>query len=204
MSSSQGVTLTEVLIAFGLFLLVSAMMIALLLPAFSLFRRQGGQSDAYRTCLQSVERFRLVMLYSLLESISIAPDHEAIAWQESQGEPPFSGTTGDPLMSDVFTVLHYRDQQILMTRTEPSGAGPSTIPSRLGLDALPALRARQTRTLARDITAFQVHDDDPSSPLITPPLRMSLTCTIDTKGRETNDVESFQMNVTVTPRSQRW
>lgn len=204
MSGQRGVTLIEVMIAFGLLMIVMVMMIALLLPAFSLFRKQGGQSDAYRACLQTVERFRWEMLNTQLESITLSPDQEAIAWQEAQRDPPFSGTSGEPLMSDVFTVLHYRDKRILLTQSEPSGVDPSTIPSRLTLDEVGALRARSTRTLARDITAFEVSDNDPSSPLTTPPIRMSLTCTIDTKGRASNDEESFQMNVTVTPRSQRW
>lgn len=204
MTHPRGITLIEVMIASGLLLLVTVMMIALLLPAFSLFRKQGGQSDAYRACLQTVERFRVEMLNTQLESLTLTPDRQAISWQETQFEPPFSGTSGEPLMSDVFTVLHHRDSQVLLTRTEPSGAGPSTIPSRLSLEEVATLRARQTRTLARDITAFEVRDNDPDSPFVTPPIRMSLTCTVDSRGTATLDEESFSMDVTVTPRSARW
>lgn len=204
MSRQSGVSLVEVMIAGGLLLLVTAMMIALLLPSFSLFRKQGGQSDAYRACLQTIEKFRLEMLNTQLECLTITPDLQAIAWQETLADPPFSVTSGEPLMNDIFTVLHYRDRRVLITRSEPSGTGTSTIPSRLSLDKVMELRARQTRVLARDITAFEVRDNDPDSPLTTPPIRMSLTCTINTKGRASNDEESFKMNVTVTPRSQRW
>lgn len=204
MNGQKGITLIEVMITSGLFLLVTVMMIALLLPSFSLFRKQSGQSDAYRACLQTVERFRLEMLNTQLESLTLTPDRQAIAWQEVQTDPPFSGTSGEPISSDVFTVLHYRDERVLLTRTDPSGAGPSTIPSRLGLEEIEVLRTRQSRVLARDITAFEVSDNDPDSPLISPPIRMALSCTIDTKGRASNDEESFRMSVTVTPRSQRW
>lgn len=204
MRRPQGVTLLEVTIAAGLFLLITAMMISLLVPSFALFRKQGGQADAYRACLQAVGRFRLEMLNTQLESLTLTPDGQAIAWQETQLDPPFSGTSGEPMMSDVFSALHYRDGRVLLTRGEPTGAGPSTIPTQLSLDEVAALRDRPSRTLAHDVTAFQVSDSDADPALLSPPLRMSLTCTVDTRGRASQDQESFSMNVTITPRSQRW
>lgn len=195
----------EVMITGGLFLLITAMMISLLLPSFALFRKQGGQSDAYRACLQTVERFRKEMLNTQLECVTLTTDGRAIAWQESQADPPFSGTTGEPMMSDVFSALYYRDQRVVLTRSEPTGAGPSTLPKQLSLAEVAALQALPPgRTLAHNITAFMVADNDADPDLVTPPLRLSLTCTVDTKGKASNDEESFSMNVSITPRGQRW
>jgi hypothetical protein len=204
MKDSSAVTLVEVLVTFGLLLLVLGMLVALLLPGFALFRKQGGQSDAYRTCLQTVERFRVEMLNTQIECLTLAPDHQAIGWQKTQLDPPFSGTSGEALMSDVFEVIHYRDNRVLLTQSEPTGIAATTIPSRLSFEQMDVLRATETRTLARDITAFSIRDQDPDSPLVSPPIRLSLTCTVSTKGRATNDVESFSMDASVTPRSQRW
>lgn len=209
MRRSSGVTIVEMLVGMGLLVLVTAMMISLLLPSFALFRRQSGQSDAYRSCLLLVDRFRQELLNTQLETITIAPDFGAISWQKSQAEPPFSGTNGEPMMEDKFQVLFYESSggHVFLVEVPGSGSGVSTIPSRLTPEALESLRspsAGEPRTLARDITAFQVTDGDSTLPLISPPFRLTITCTIDTKGRETNDQESFSMTASVTPRSQRW
>lgn len=204
MKRRSGFTLVEVLVSLGLLLLVMAMMISLLLPAFSLFRRQGGHSDAYRACLQAVERIRLELLNTQLETLTIAPDQQAISWQEPSTMPLFSATSGEPLMSDTFTVLHYQERRIFLTSTASQGRAPSTQTFRLAPQELESARIPTGRVLARDITEFSLSDNDPDSVLVAPPLRFTLTCTVPTKGRQSQDEESFQMHATFTPRSQRW
>jgi hypothetical protein len=196
----------ELLVASTILLVGVALMLSLLWPSVSLFRKQSGMSDSYRTCLLMVNRFRQSMLNSQLETVTIATDKQAISWQKMQDDPPFAGTTGAPIMEDTFFVLFLHDKKIFLKEVPGSGGAASTTPSRLPLAALAEHRESlaDTRTLARDVTAFQVTDGDDNLPLLDAPLRLSITCTVSTYGRASHDSEDFSMSCSVTPRSQRW
>jgi hypothetical protein len=199
----------EVLVSFGLLLLATGMMVALFVPSMSLFRRQTGKSDSYRGCLMMMEKFRVGLLNAQMETLTIAADGKAVSWQLVQEDPPFSGTSGDPLMSPDFGVIFYQaaEQKVYYkTYHDGSSAGPDR-PAVLDLPELGLAcnsNSPETRVLAQNIVEFQIEDKNGNVTLLEPPIRLTIKCEIDTKGTETNDVEAYQLTTSVSPRSMRW
>lgn len=205
---NKGFTLIEVLVSFTILLLAMGMIVVLFVSSMSLFRRQSGKSDSYRNCMMLVEKFQLSILNSQMETLTVALDGGAVSWQEFEEAQPFSGTTGDARMSPDFGVIYWDDttQKVYYTRAEGEGGAPDE-PAILDLATLDLARnvsSKASRVLASKIVQFNVTDKDGNVEIIEPPLRMSMTCEVDTNGQETNDVEVFQLSTSVTPRSRRW
>ncbi|MFA7483763.1 MAG: hypothetical protein WC314_24910 [Vulcanimicrobiota bacterium] len=208
-TSRSGFTLSEVVVSFTVLLIATTMMIALFIPSMSLFRRQSGKSDSYRDCLLLMEKFQMSILNSQIETVTVATDAQAISWQEvKDGVQPFSGTTGDPQMSPDFGVIFYdsSQQRVYYTRAEGAGAGPNepAILSQSALNSSRNISSKASKVLARNIVQFVITDKDGDTAIIEAPLKLSITCEIDTSGTETNDTESYQLVSSVTPRSRRW
>ena len=204
-----GVTLLELIVSFTLIIVATAMMVGLFVPSMSLFRRQTGKSDAYRGCLMLMEKFRIGLLNSQLETVTVDPAGHGISWQLVQDNPPFSASTGDAMMSPDFGVLYYQesDKKVYYKVYRFPGAAGLNQPSILGLADLNAARtshSSRTLVLARDIVEFNITDKDGDVSILEPPLQLSIKCEINTKGQETNDVEVFSLQSSVTPRSMRW
>lgn len=204
-----GFTLIELLVSMGLALLGTAMLIALFVPSMSLFRRQSGKSDSYRGCLMMMEKFRLGLMNSQMETVTIAPNGQAISWQLIVDDTPFSGATGDALMSPKFALVSYHPEEKRVYYKEfdyPDYPGPQS-PSILSIEELEQACYDETPkglVMARDIIDFQITDKDGDVFILEPPLRLTITSEVDTKGTETNDTESYSLEATVTPRSMRW
>lgn len=208
--SRGGFTLPEILVAASLLAILVALMVALLVPSFSLYRRQSGKSDTYRTCHLLVEKFTQGLLNSQLETVTILDDSQAISWQQGQPDPPFSATSGQTLMSNRFHALHWDmvAGRVIMEDFELSSAESSSVlPTRLEPAQLAGLRTSISpteRVVALNVTQFAINDNDDNLELLHPPLRLSITCTVSTRGTATNDEENFSMEASVTPRSRRW
>lgn len=207
-TAKKGFTLMEVLVSFTILLLAMGMMIALFIPSMSLFRRQTGKSDSYRNCLMLMEKFQISVMNSQLESMTVALNGQAISWQEFDETQPFSGTTGDARLSPDFGVIFWDPgtERVYYTRDEGVSTDPN-IPAVLSLTDLAGacnVSSKASRALAQNVVEFQITDKDGDVQIIEPPLRMSMTCEIDTRGQETNDTETFQLTTSVTPRSRRW
>jgi type II secretory pathway pseudopilin PulG len=204
----RGFTLLEVLVSFSVLLLATGMMVALFVPSMSLFRRQSGKSDSYRNCLMMMEKFQIGIMNSQMETVTVALDGQAISWQEFDEAQPFSGTTGDARMSPDFGVIFYDTgtQKVYYTKSEGAGGGPNdpAVLSLAQLDGARNISSGASRVLAHNIVQFEIADKDGGLNILEPPLKLTLTCEIDTNGQETNDTESFQLTTSVTPRSRRW
>lgn len=208
MRNVSGMTLVETIVSMSLLTLVTAMIIALFIPSMSLFRRQSGKSDAYRGCLMLLEKFRIGLMNAQLETVTVAPDGKAISWQLVQDGVPFSGTTGDPLMASEFALLFHRPQEerVYYKAHAASTPGPQQ-PAILSFGDLQAActpTGSKTNVIGRNITEFSIRDKDGGVAIIEPPLSLTITCVVETKGRETNDEEKLTLTTSVTPRSMRW
>lgn len=204
----RGFTLVEVIVSFGLLILATGMMVMLFIPSMSLFRRQTGKSDSYRGCLMLMEKFNIGVMNSQMESVTVHPTGDAIAWQLVEDSPPFSGTSGDALMSENFAILYYKeDEKKVYYKIYESGSSTSDQPRALGngeLEAAIDANASRTRVIGRNIVEFDITDKDGDLDILEPPLSLSIVSEIDTRGQETNDEETFGMEISVTPRSMRW
>ena len=207
--SRRGFTLFETLVSFGLLLLATGMMVALFVPSMSLFRRQTGKSDTYRGCLMLMEKFRIGLMNSQLETVTVHPNGRAVSWQLVEDNPPFSGTSGDALMSQNFAILYYvEDENRVYYKVYPyAGAGGADQPSILSiadLDTAIVADSNRNNVIGRNIVEFEITDKDGDVGLLEPPLTLSIVSEVDTKGQETNDEETFSLTTSVTPRSMRW
>lgn len=198
----------EMMIAMGLILIATALLASLFIPSMSLFRRQSGKSDVYRGCLMVMERFRTGLMNSQFETITIDPFGTGVSWQLASEDVPFSGVTGDPLLTPDFGLLYYKaEEQKIYYKVHASSVTVLDRPSYLSLTDLQLARdthSSRTQVIGRNVTEFKITDKDGDLALLEPPLRLSVTCEVNTKGRETNDVERFTLVTSVTPRSMRW
>lgn len=209
MRRTRGFTLPEILIASGLLLLMLVMMVGLLVSSFALFRRQSGKSETYRGCRLLVDSFKKGLMNSQLETVTISSDGHAISWQRGEPDPPFSATSGEAIMSQDFSVLHWlsAEGRVVHERFQSSAPASSVIPFRLDPSTLSNVRTQSSaseRTVVRDVTELSITDDDGDPLLLHPPLLLTVTCQVGTKGTATHDYEDFSMAASVTPRSRRW
>lgn len=205
----QGFTLVETIISFGLLLLATAMMVALFIPSMSLFRRQTGKSDSYRGCLMLMEKFRIGLMNAQMETVTVHNSGDAVSWQLFEEDPPFSGTSGDALMSKNFAILYYKEEEkkVYYKVFEFGGAAGSDQPSVLSqsdIESAIASTSTRTQVIGRNIVEFDISDKDGDLGILEPPLSLNIVSEIDTRGQETNDVETFGLETSVTPRSMRW
>jgi len=208
-SSQEGFTLLEVTVSFGLIIVATAMIAALFVPSMSLFRRQTGKSDSYRGCIMLMEKFRIGLMNAQMETVTIAADKQAMSWQLVEDTTPFSASTGDPVMSKNFAILYYvpEEKKVYYKVHEFTGAAGPSQPSILGLaDLAQAIvdPSSRTRVIGRNIVEFEISDKNGGVAILEPPLSLRITSEIDTRGQETNDVEKFSLETSVTPRSMRW
>lgn len=204
-----GFTLLEVTVSFALLLLATAMMMALFVPSMSLFRRQTGKSDVYRGCLMLMEKFQVGTLNSQLETMTISSNNQAMCWQLTNETIPFSSATGEPLLTPDFAIIYYEpnDKRVYYKEYRASGLPSGNQPgflSRPELDLACSSNSSATRVLAREVVEFELSDKDGDTSIIEPPLTLRVTCEVNTKGTETNDVETFTLESKATPRSRRW
>ena len=205
----HGMTLIEVLVSFSLVSIVTLMIIALFVPSMSLFRRQTGKSDSYRGCLMLLEKFRVGLMNSQVETVTISPTGHAISWQMIEDDPPFSASTGDALMSPEFAILYYKEDEkkVYYKLYNNGGSGPPDQPSILSLSDLDTAinsPSQKTYVIGRNITEFQITDKDGDVAILEPPISLTITSEIDTEHIGNNDSESFRVQASVTPRSMRW
>lgn len=206
----RGFTLPEILVAATLMVILVALMVALLVPSFSLFRRQSGKSDTYRSCHLLVEKFTQGLMNTQLETVTILTDGQAISWQQGQATPPFSAASGQTLMVNRFHALHWASEQsrVIMENEEVTSLESSSVlPARMEPTQLASLRTALSpteRVVAHHVTSFRITDNDDNLELLHPPLKLSVTCTVSTRGTATNDEEEFSMEASATPRSRRW
>lgn len=201
-------TLIETMVAMSLLLIVTTLMVSLFVPSMSLFRRQSGKSDVYRGCLLVLDRFRVGILNSQLETVTVDPAGSGLSWQLGKDGVPFSGVSGNPIMTSDFAMLYHTAEEKKVyykvykaALADPEKPASLALPEyRLGLAAF----SNRTQVVGRNVVDFKITDKDGDLALIETPLILKVTCEVDTTGRETNDVERFTLSTSVTPRSMRW
>jgi len=156
-----------------------------------------------------MEKFRIGLMNTQLETVTVAPTGHTISWQKFEEAQPFSGATGDALMSPDFLILHYQEdeERVYLKEYRSSTAAPSDEPSALTqaeLTSAVGANSERSWVLARNIVEFAISDKDDTFDILEPPLSLAITCQYDTKGTATNDFERFSLETNVTPRSARW
>ncbi|MBI3929706.1 MAG: hypothetical protein HY319_29470 [Armatimonadetes bacterium] len=204
----RGFTIPEMLVVCFLAIIVLFLIVGLLFPSFSMFRTQSAASDAQQSALLFMHEMNTGLLNTLLETVTIGSDPIAISYQVVQEANSFSAADGSPLMSDTFVVVHYDSgrRMVLMEDCEVP-PGDESQPRRLSVAELQSVISEvsgEERVLARHVEDLKITDHDEDLALLNPPVRLTITCTVDISAGGAIKEERYQMTTLVTPRSVRY
>ena len=213
-------SLPEVLVVMFLSGTVLSMIAALLLPSLWMWRVESARGEAQQGVMMVTSRLHRMLMNSQLETVTIAPDHAAIGFQEIvENGAPFDATTGMPIMQDRFRVFFLdAAQKRVVTKTwgptqpPPNLAGydfskTATNPQRLSVADLQQICATQNGTeqvLARNVSIFNVTDSDGNPQILDPPISCHVECKIETSQQGTIDSQTCRMDMSANPRNMRW
>ncbi|MCA9795948.1 MAG: hypothetical protein KC910_29270 [Candidatus Eremiobacteraeota bacterium] len=215
--SASAFTLIEILVVCFLSVIVLLLMMQLMLPSVLLFKSESSRSEAQQNVLILVHRLESQLVNSQLASVTISPDDGAIAFQQLVEADPFASDTGKPKQRDYFTIYFYdATAQTVYQKRWPPGPpsfGPTynftdaTKPQRLSqahLEQICSTKTGDERVVGRHITTWEVNDDDDDPFNLNPPLRLTLTCSVEASGQGRNRFEEFTMTSRITPRNVVW
>ena len=218
--SPLGVTLAEVLMACFLLGTVTALMLGLFFPTAWMFQAESGRNDVQQTVILLVHRLRSALLNTALEWVTLVPDGSVVSMRELDDGVPFEPISGSPQFRGRFLIFAYEPgAQRVATRfwpPQPPAPGslgrsynfsapdlqPLTPADALLIAAAPS--GGERRILAHNVVEFSVYDQDPASPLLTPPIQVKVRCQVTNPGPGKRKQEEYELNVAITPRCQRW
>lgn len=214
---APGFTLIEILVVCFLSVIVLLLMMQLMLPSVLLFKTESSRSEAQQNVLILVHRLESQLNNSQLASVTILPDYGAISFQQLVEADPFASDTGKPRQQDSFTIYFYDSTaQTVYHKRWPPGPpnfgstydfSDATKPQRLTqahLEQICLTRTGDERVVGRHISTWEVDDDDNSPFNLNPPLRLTLTCSVEASGQGRDRFEEFTMTSRITPRNVVW
>ncbi|MEW6281546.1 MAG: hypothetical protein AB1758_23250 [Candidatus Eremiobacterota bacterium] len=208
-------SLLEVIIGSVLLVIVFGLVAQLLVPSLILFHSGMAGSEALQSGLKVTSKVRLEMLNTALESVTISQDGQALALLPKNPAQPFKVSNGDPLPGSSFVIFYLDPTAKTIRQKQWPGPGEPSDTARFGGAQPPRLSEAELtglvgsvngteRTLARFVESFQVVDQDPASPFLEPPIKISAVISIETKRGGAVRIERHETSVEVTPRSMRW
>lgn len=223
-----GFTLAEVLVVGFIGLVVLGLMMQLLLPSVWMFRVESARSEAQQACLLVANRLQQSLLNSSVESIYVGADPVSISFQEvAETGQPFDVVSGAPVLAPYFRVIWYDapTRRVLMKVWPPEPpasaamttpfdfAAPSAKPQRIlyGADQQAIINGPSNgreQVMARNVERLYLtdygNDADNDMNLLTPPLEMTIECSVDTSMQGTKTKEVYTTTIKVVPRTVRW
>ncbi|MEW6277036.1 MAG: prepilin-type N-terminal cleavage/methylation domain-containing protein [Candidatus Eremiobacterota bacterium] len=209
-------TLVEMLTVAALIGVVLYLVGQLLVPSALLFKVGWASSEVQQTATAFSHRVHRQLLNTQLETVTIGPNRDSIAFMEEDPSNPFDPSTGAPRVTDHFTVYYYdATARTVVSRRWPPA--PPTLtgydftlskPPRLTLADLQAVcteRGSSDRVVARNVESlvFTDEDDDPVA-YLNPPLSFSIRCVREASGAGTSRRADYTLTTRVQPRSVRW
>ncbi len=208
-------------------LVVMGLCMELLLPSIWMFRVESARSDAQQSSLLVVNRLKNELLNSLMDSIYVGDAPVAVVFQQVvTSSQPFDTASGSALLADRWRLYYYDTQtrRVLAKYWPPDPVvavsllhnypfATSNQPVRLlyqqDLNTIVAHAPnRSEQVMARNVEALYItdygNDADHNLNLLTPPIEISLTCSVDTSMRGATTKESFTATTKVIPRGTRY
>lgn len=218
--ASKGFTLAEVLMACFLLGTVSALMLGLFFPTAWMFQAESGRNDVQQSVMLVAHRLRSALLNTAAEWVTLVPDGSTVSMREINDQSPFEPISGSPQFRQRFLLFGYEAAaRRVTTRFWPPAPpvagdmektydfsspqlGPLTPSDALEIMATPS--EGEWKVVAHHVVEFSVYDQDPASPLLTPPIQVKVRCQLTNPGPDKRKQEEFELNLAVTPRCQRW
>lgn len=222
-----GFSLAEILVVAFIGLVVMGLCMELLLPSVWMFRVESARSEAQQASLLVVNRMKNELLNSVMDSIYVGRDPVAVVFQQiAETSQPFDTASGSAVLADRWRLYHFdRTSGRVLTRYWPptppgavalmhnyafaTGNQPVRLLYQQDLQTIVAHRPNRTeQVMARNVDALYItdygNDADNNLDLLSPPLEISLTCSVDTSMRGSITRESFTATTKVIPRSTRY
>jgi len=222
-----GFTLAEILVVAFIGVVVIGLCMELLLPSVWMFRVESARSEAQQASLLLVNRLKNELLNSVMDSIYVGRDPVAVVFQQvAPSSQPFDVASGAPVLTDYWRVYHYDvgSRRVIFRKWPPEPPATLSLMHTYPFTAsdqavrllyqqdLQAIVAhtpnRSVQVMARNVDAVYItdygNDLDNDLNLLTPPLEISLTCSVDTSMRGAITKESFTASTRVIPRSVRY
>lgn len=205
-----GFTLAEMTVVMFLSVVVFFLIAQLVIPSLVMFRTESATTDAQQAAFIFTHRLRTQLLNTQVETVTISEDPVAISFQEVLEDDPFDAL-GETKLSDYFKVYYWDETNKLVKYKEFSPTSPAydftdrTKPQRLSLADLQAEVAAETgneQVVARHVAALLISDEDGVVNIISPPIKLDLTCAVESP--RTRKEETYQMQMQVNPRNVRW
>lgn len=208
-------------------LVVMGLCMELLLPSVWMFRVESARSDAQQASLLLVSRLKNELLNTVMDSVYVGDAPVAVSFQPVvTSSQPFDTASGSALLADRWRIYHYdtKSRRVLARFWPPDPPATVTLlgtypfatsnqPVRLlyqqDLNTIVKHAPnRSEQVMARNVEALYItdygNDDDNNLNLLTPPIEISLTCSVDTSMRGAITKESFTASTKVIPRGVRY
>jgi len=214
-------TLAEVLVSVFLFGTVMAMVLGILFPSLFMFKAESARSDAQQSAMLLTTRLQRALLNSATEWVTLASDPMAVSYREVNPNSPYDPGSGAARWQPSFQIVRYDAARRKVYEKAWPPAPPSTSDSSLQQNydfSHPTLSKLtiadlvlicqhpydKERTLADHVESFIVTDQDGDITMLQPPLKISAVCSVANNGQGRQTVERYRLDVSVTPRCQRW
>lgn len=214
-------TLAEILVVMFLLATVLGLVVGVLFPSLFMFRAESARGDAQQAAMILTTRLQRGLLNTSLEWVTISGMPVAVAYREVDPDNPYDSASGAANFAHLFQIIRY-DAGLKKVYQRPWPPGPPD-PTSASLEqpydfnhvnlskltpgdlaTICHAPSSKERTLADHVESLVITDQDGNPALLNPPLKIIATCSVDnfTEGR--NKPERYQMEVSVSPRCQRW
>lgn len=217
----RGFNLAELMVALFLLGTVLALVLGLLFPSLFMFRAEAARGDAQQAAMVLTTKLQRALLNTSLEWVTISALPVAVAYREVNSSAPYDPASGAAVFLPQFQIVRYDEgARKVYQRAWPPGPPEPTSPllqqpydfghvnmSKLTAPDLGTIchqPSDKERTLADHVESLVITDQDGAPDLIHPPLKIVATCSVDNFSEGRNKVERYQLEVSVTPRCQRW
>lgn len=214
-------TLAEVIVAVFLLATVLGLVIGLLFPSMFMFRAEAARGDAQQAAMVLTTKLQRALLNTSLEWVTISTLPVAVAYRETNPDSPYDPASGAAVFQPYFQIIRYdAATKKVFQRPWPPGPPEPTSPSleqpydfghtnmsKLTLADLSTIchsPGTKERTLADHVESLVLTDQDGDPGLLHPPLRIGAICVVENPSQGNRSKERYQLEVSVTPRCQRW
>jgi type II secretory pathway pseudopilin PulG len=214
-------TLAEILVVLFLLSTVLGLVVGVLFPSLFMFRAESARADAQQAAMILTTRLQRALLNTSLEWVSISAVPVAVAYREVDPNNPYDSASAAANFAHLFQIIRY-DAGLKKVYQRPWPPGPPDPTSaaleqpydfnHVNMSKLTAADlatichspSSKERTLADHVENLVITDQDANLAQLTPPLKIVATCSVDNFSNGRHKPENYQLEVSVTPRCQRW
>ncbi|MFN8611241.1 MAG: type II secretion system protein [Vulcanimicrobiota bacterium] len=217
----RGFSLAELTVAIFLLATVLGLVVGVLFPSLFMFRAESARGDAQQAAMILTTKLQRALLNTSLEWVTVSNLPVAVAYREVDPANPYDAASGAANFQRLFQIIRYDGGlKKVYQRPWPPGPPDPTSPSleqpydfnhvnmsKLTPGDLATIchaPSSRERTLADHVESLILTDQDENLTQLSPPLKIVATCTVDNFSEGRKSTERYQLEVSVSPRCQRW